>query len=55
MGLFGALIKVGVDTIKLPVSVIKDVVTLGGEMNGHGSYTAENLEQIKEDAEEADK
>lgn len=53
MKLFGQLIRTAVNVVTLPVAVVKDVVTLGGEMNGHGKmYTAEALEQLKNEAEE---
>ena len=56
MGLFSALVKVTIDTITLPVAVVKDVMTLGGVATGEDKpYTVQKLEQIKKDAEEADK
>ena len=56
MGLFSAMVKVAVDMATLPVDLVKDVVTLGGiSTDNGGSYVAEKLEQIKRDAEEADR
>jgi len=51
MSLFSALIKVAVETIQLPLAVVKDVVTLGGSMNDNGSYVKEKLDDIKEASE----
>lgn len=55
MGLFRALTKVVVDTALLPVAVAKDVFTLGGVADENGRpHTLDQLEKIKDDAEEAD-
>jgi hypothetical protein len=50
MGLFGKLVATAVNVATLPVSVAKDVVTLGGAARG-GSYTAEKLEKLVRDAQ----
>ena len=51
MSLFGAFVRTVVNVATLPVAVVKDVVTLGGvAMCKEKSYTAEKLEQIKEEA-----
>lgn len=56
MGFFNALVKIAVDTVTLPIDIAKDIVTLGGIATDRGgTYTGEKLEQIKQDAEEADK
>lgn len=52
MGLFGALIKTTVETVKLPVAIAKDVFSLGGVAVDRGSYTVEKLEDIKKAAED---
>lgn len=52
MGLFSALVGGAIETIKLPVAVLKDVVTFGNF--GEETYTAKQLEQIKREAEKAD-
>lgn len=52
MGIFGAVVGTLIETVKLPVAVVKDVVTLGGALNEHGSYTGEQLEKIKDEAKE---
>jgi hypothetical protein len=53
MGLFSALVKVTIDTVTLPVAIIKDVVTLGGVATDQRKpYTVQKLDKIKEDAED---
>jgi len=55
MGLFSALVKITIDTVILPIEIVKDVVTLGGVATEQDKpYTVQRLEQIKKDAEEAD-
>lgn len=55
MGLFSAMVKIVLDVMTFPVAVVKDIVTLGGISSGQPkSYTAQKLDQICEDAEEAD-
>jgi len=56
MGLFDSftkLVKATVDTALLPVDVIKDVVTLGGAVEGKQAATPKRLEKILEDLQEA--
>ena len=54
MGLFSAIVKVGVDIVTLPVDIVKDAVTLGGVATEQKKpYTLQKLDQIKEDAEDA--
>ena len=56
MGLFSALVKIGVDVVTLPIDIVKDIVTIGGiSTEQHKPYTLQKLDQIKEDAEEADR
>lgn len=56
MGLFSALVKITVDVVTLPIDIAKDVVTLGGFGTDQDKpYTLQKLDQIKEDAEEADR
>lgn len=51
MGLFGKLVSTAINVATLPVAVAKDVVTLGGvSTSRRESYTAEKLEQIKEES-----
>jgi hypothetical protein len=59
MGFFGKLIKAGIDTVSLPVAIVKDVLTLGGTVNdghyrnGNRTYTGRKFKDIGEDIEEA--
>jgi hypothetical protein len=50
MSFLGDLIGVGIDVVKVPLGVVADIATLGGVVNDHGSYTAEALEKLEEDA-----
>lgn len=53
MKLFGQLMRTVVNTIMLPVEVVKDVATLGGVLTDERhSYTRQRLEKLAEDAEE---
>lgn len=50
MGIFGTLFQTTLDIAKLPVSLVKDAITMGGELTDSGeSATIKNLEDIKED------
>lgn len=58
MSLFSAVVRTVVNVATLPVAVVKDVATMGGVVTrqnpmGHASqtYTAEKLQQIKDEAE----
>ena len=57
MSLFSALVKVAVETVKLPVSMVVDTVCILGDacepnkQNGIGHRTKESLEKIKESSE----
>ncbi len=59
MGFFGKLVKAGIDTLSLPVAIVKDVATLGGSINdgyfknGCNTYTLKKLKDIGSDVEEA--
>ena len=54
MGFFGKLIKAGIDTVSLPVAIIKDVATLGGAITEtKRPYTMQKLRDIGEDIQEA--
>jgi len=51
--LFGQVIRTLVNVILLPVAVVKDVLTLGGVCTMHdGTYTMEQVQRIKDEAEE---
>ena len=53
MSLFGKIVRTAVNVATLPVAAVKDVYTLGGIATEQPkSYTAQKLEQIKEEAEE---
>jgi hypothetical protein len=54
MGFLGKLVKAGIDTVSLPVAIVKDVVTLGGlNTDEEEPYTLRKLKDIGEDIEEA--
>ena len=51
--MLGKLFQVVEDVVKLPVAVVKDVVTLGGSMTSQSScYTQQKLDDLKDDLEE---
>lgn len=52
MGVFGTLFKTVVHVAILPVSVAKDIVTLGEIADETESATVENIIAIKEDLDE---
>lgn len=57
MSVFGKLLKTGFDVVTLPVSVAKDVVTMGGacssQIDREGEpYTFTKLRNIGKDADE---
>jgi hypothetical protein len=50
MGLFGNLAKLAMDVIETPISVVKDVVTMGGALTDQTKpYTAQSIEDIGKD------
>lgn len=52
-GFLGKVVKTTLDVALVPVAVVQDVVTLGGELNDKGeTYTGEKLRHIGEDIEE---
>jgi hypothetical protein len=53
MSLFGKLVRTTINVATLPVSVAKDVVTLGGiATDQRESYIEQKLQQIKNEAED---
>ena len=56
MGLFGKIVKTVVNVATLPIDVVKDVATLGGDTihNEYDGkiYTGRNIEQIKREADD---
>lgn len=52
--MFGSLFKAAVGTVLLPVKVVADAVTLGGELTDNGeTYTGEQLRNIKANLDKA--
>ena len=52
MSLFGKLVRTAVNVIALPVAVAKDVVTLGNIASGDAPYTVQQIEKLKDEAED---
>lgn len=53
MSIFGKLLKTAFDVATIPVAVVKDVATMGGAVNDHGStYIGDKLRQLGRDGEE---
>jgi hypothetical protein len=53
VSLFGKIVRTVVNTAVLPVAVAKDVITLGGVSRyPGGSYTVEQLQKIKDEADD---
>lgn len=53
MGLFGKLLKTGLDVVTTPIEVVKDVATMGGLCTGQDEpYTVKRLRRLADDAEE---
>ena len=53
MGLFGAIVGTVVETVKLPVAVARDVVTLAGAIDNNGRpHTLDQLNRIKDEADD---
>jgi len=50
MGFFSSLTKLALDVIVTPIEIVKDVVTLGGELTDEkGTYTGRKIYDIKND------
>ena len=47
MGLFGSIIKLGLDIVETPIAIVKDVATIG-----ENDYTKNKLEDISDDYDE---
>lgn len=52
MSLFSAIVKTAIETVKLPIAVAADVLSLGGVATDRGSFTVEKLKDIKEASED---
>ena len=49
---FAAVVRTVVNVAVLPIAVVKDIVTLGGMATDRESYTAEQLQKIKDEADD---
>lgn len=49
MGLFGKIVKLGMDVVTTPIAVVSDIVTLGGAATETESEIKKKAEQVKED------
>lgn len=52
MGLFGSIVKLGMDVVTTPVAVVSDVFTMGGAATETESAIVKKVEQISEDWDE---
>lgn len=53
MGFFSSLTKLALDVVVTPVSIVKDIVTLGGELTDEkGTYTGRKIDDIEKDFDE---
>lgn len=52
MKIFGQLVRTAINTVLLPVAVVKDVVTLGNAASEDAPFTVQQIEKIKDEAEE---
>ena len=54
MSFLGKMIKAGIDTVSIPIAIVKDVATLGGVLEDEPRpYTLKKLREIGKDIEEA--
>jgi len=51
--LFGNLAQAAIRTVTLPVSIVRDILPFDGYSEGYPSVTGRNIEQIKEELEDA--
>ena len=50
MGFFSSLTKLALDVVATPIAIVKDVVTLGGELTDEkGSYIGRKISDIEDD------
>ena len=48
MGFFSSLTKLALDVLVTPIAMVKDVVTLGGELTDEkGTYTGRKIDDIE--------
>jgi len=53
MGIFGKITKGLIDTVLLPVDIVKDVVTFGGiNTDQEEPYTVKKIKKLKDEAED---
>jgi hypothetical protein len=53
MGFFSSLTKLALDVVVTPIAIVKDVVTLGGELTDEkGTYTGRKIDDIENDFDE---
>lgn len=53
MGLFGKILKTGLDVVTSPIAIVKDAIPgAGGYVDGKKSQTSKKLEQLGDDVEE---
>lgn len=53
MGLFNKLLKTGLNVVTAPIDVVKDVMTLGGDLiEGGETYTGKKFKKIIKNTEE---
>jgi len=52
MGLFGKILKLGMDVVTTPISVVSDVFTMGGAAIDKPSEVVKKFKQIGEDWDE---
>jgi len=52
MGLFGGLFKLAADVVTTPLDIVKDVVTLGGEITDEESAILKKLGKLDDDMDE---
>lgn len=54
--MIGSLIKAAINVVVLPVEVVKDVVTMGGSLDGENeTYTGKRIKKVVEKLDEAAK
>lgn len=54
MGFLGSLVKATIDTVLVPVEIVKDVATMGGALTDEKEpYTLSRSKKVIEDVEQA--
>lgn len=52
MGLFGKLIKTGIDVVTTPIDIASDVITMGGAANDTESKIVRKAKKLAQDVDE---